>query len=253
MGRSLRSHPRFWRCISHQLPPRAAKPLQGAGASVPRLASGLSHAVAPLWGADARTGLRGGVPRMGVPSTRAFVPSTNSIDVAAHAGTAFDGPHISSSRKLTSIRSIRRAAACSSRSRRPARGLRPRMGRWNALGRTVSGPKIHQIDPETGAILRTIESKPLRHRRHLGRRSALARYLGGQSERAPASGSERRARYSKHWWRGPLGARVRRRRSVLLWRRKQRKGEGCSSAPAAWAPSSFGTGIDPELRMCDVI
>ena len=32
------------------------------------------------------------------------------------------------------------------------------MGRRVALGRAVRDRKIHQIDPETGAILRTIES-----------------------------------------------------------------------------------------------
>ncbi len=70
------------------------------------------------------------------------------------ASTCFRSP------RIASRRSIRRPAACSRRSRRPAaaatRGSPGPKGRsgWGSIG----SRKIHQIDPETGAILRTIES-----------------------------------------------------------------------------------------------
>jgi hypothetical protein len=40
------------------------------------------------------------------------------------------------------------------------------------------GRKIHQIDPQTGTILRTMESNWVVHWGHLDRRRALARHLG---------------------------------------------------------------------------
>ena len=70
------------------------------------------------------------------------------------ASTCFRSP------RTASRRSIRRAAACSPRSRRPAAaairgspGPKARCGSAQYRER-----KIHQVDPETGAILRTIES-----------------------------------------------------------------------------------------------
>jgi Glutamine cyclotransferase len=70
------------------------------------------------------------------------------------AGTCF------SSRRIAFRRSIRRPAACSPRSRRLAaeatQGSRgPKGTLWVGQYRDR---KIHQVDPETGAILRTIES-----------------------------------------------------------------------------------------------
>ena len=94
---------------------------------------------------------------------RAFDPASGealrSIDVAAHAGTAFDGRHLfqlaedriqkidpTSGRVLASI---------------PAPGDGASGLAW-AEGTLWVGQyrdrKIHQVDPETGAILRTIES-----------------------------------------------------------------------------------------------
>ena len=94
----------------------------------------------------------------------AFDPTSgnmqNSIDVAAHAGTAFDGKHIfqiaedriqkidpKSGRVLNTI---------------PAPGGGADSGLAWAEGSLwvgqYRGRKIHQIDPDTGAILRTIES-----------------------------------------------------------------------------------------------
>ncbi|MBZ7925117.1 glutamine cyclotransferase [Ensifer adhaerens] len=84
-----------------------------------------------------------------------------SIDVAAHAGTAFDGKHLfqiaedriqkidpTSGRVLATI---------------PAPGGGGDSGLAWAEGTLWVGQhrgrRIHQIDPETGAILRTIESK----------------------------------------------------------------------------------------------
>jgi glutamine cyclotransferase len=86
--------------------------------------------------------------------------AVRSIDVAAHAGTAFDGRHIfqiaedqikkidpKSGRVLASI---------------PAPGGGADSGLAWAEGTLWVGQyrdrKIHQIDPDTGAILRTIES-----------------------------------------------------------------------------------------------
>jgi glutamine cyclotransferase len=97
-------------------------------------------------------------------SLKAFDPASGetlrSIDVAAHAGTAFDGEHLyqiaedrivkidpKSGRVLHSI---------------PAPGAGRDSGLAWAEGTLWVGQyrerKIHQIDPETGAILRTIES-----------------------------------------------------------------------------------------------
>ena len=67
---------------------------------------------------------------------------------------------VSDSPRIASRRSIRRPAVCSRRSRRPAaaatrgsRGPKARCGSGNiASGRSI------RVDPETGAILRTIES-----------------------------------------------------------------------------------------------
>ena len=86
---------------------------------------------------------------------------SHSLDVAAHAGTAFDGKHLfqiageriqkidpESGRVLATI---------------PAPGEGGNSGLTWAEGSLWVGEyrarKIHQIDPETGAIRRTIESK----------------------------------------------------------------------------------------------
>jgi glutamine cyclotransferase len=95
----------------------------------------------------------------------AFDPSSGeavrTIDVAAHAGTAFDGEHLfqiaedriqkidpASGRVIASI---------------PAPGGGTDSGLAWAEGSLwvgqYRGRKIHQIDPETGTVLRTIESQ----------------------------------------------------------------------------------------------
>jgi hypothetical protein len=109
----------------------------------------------------------------------AFDPASGrtvrALDVAAHAGTAFDGRHLfqlaenriqkidpESGRVLGSI---------------PAPGGGGDSGLAWAEGTLWVGHyrarKIHRV-------------QPLRHRRHLGRRRAVARHLGGRGERCAA-------------------------------------------------------------------
>ena len=83
-----------------------------------------------------------------------------SIDVAAHAGTAFDGQHLF---QLAEKR-IQKIDPTTGRvlATIPAPGQGGDSGLTWAEGTLWVGQyrdrKIHQIDPETGAILRTIES-----------------------------------------------------------------------------------------------
>jgi streptogramin lyase len=86
---------------------------------------------------------------------------TRSLDVAAHAGTAFDGKHlfqIAEDRIQKIDRNTGRVLATI-----PAPGGGGDSGLAWAEGTLWVGQyrdrKIHQIDPETGAVLRTIESK----------------------------------------------------------------------------------------------
>jgi glutamine cyclotransferase len=86
---------------------------------------------------------------------------TRSLDVPAHAGTAFDGKHlfqIAEDRIQKIDRNTGRVLATI-----PAPGGGGDSGLAWAEGTLWVGQyrdrKIHQIDPETGAILRTIESK----------------------------------------------------------------------------------------------
>ena len=171
----------------------------------------------------------------------AFDPASGkmlrSIDVAAHAGTAFDGRHLfqiaedriqkidpESGRVLATI---------------PAPGGGGDSGLAWAEGSLWVGQyrdrKIHQIDPETGAILRTIESNrfvtgvtwvdgELWYGTWEGDESDLT---ASRSSNGRGPGEARDAA-----WRRRVGARVRWRRSVLLRRRKQRKGESCPPAQA---------------------
>ena len=86
---------------------------------------------------------------------------SRSIDVAAHAGTAFDGRHLF---QIAEDR-IQKIDAASGAvvSTIPAPGGGGDSGLAWAEGSLWVGQyrerKIHQIDPETGKILRTIESK----------------------------------------------------------------------------------------------
>jgi hypothetical protein len=112
---------------------------------------------------------------------------------------------------------------------RRRRRLGARVGRRDALGGQYRDRKIHQVDPETGAILRTIESNrfvtgvtwvdgELWHATWEGDESDLRRIDPGTGEvlerlEMPPGGLRFRAR-------------VRWGRSVLLRRRKEREGEG---------------------------
>jgi len=86
---------------------------------------------------------------------------TRSIDVAAHAGTAFDGRHLF---QIAEDR-IQKIDAATGKvvNTIPAPGGGGDSGLAWAEGSLWVGQyrerKIHQIDPETGAVLRTIESK----------------------------------------------------------------------------------------------
>src|SRR5471030_1702980 len=94
----------------------------------------------------------------------AFDPASGktlrSIDVAAHAGTAFDGQHLF---QLAEDR-IQKIDPKTGRvlATIPAPGGGGNSGLTWAEGTLWEGQyrdrKIHQVDPETGAILRTIES-----------------------------------------------------------------------------------------------
>jgi len=86
---------------------------------------------------------------------------TRSIDVAAHAGTAFDGRHLF---HIAEDR-IQKIDAATGKvvNTIPAPGGGGDSGLAWAEGSLWVGQyrerKIHQIDPETGTVLRTIESK----------------------------------------------------------------------------------------------
>ncbi|WP_315832238.1 DUF5074 domain-containing protein [Bradyrhizobium prioriisuperbiae] len=94
----------------------------------------------------------------------AFDPASGqtvrAIDVAAHAGTAFDGQHlfqIAENRiQKIDIKTGRVVATIPSPGNGGDSGLAWAEGSlWVGQHR---GRKIHQIDPDTGAILRTIDS-----------------------------------------------------------------------------------------------
>ena len=170
----------------------------------------------------------------------AFNPASGeavrSIDVAAHAGTAFDGEHLfqiaedriqkidpKSGQLLATI---------------PAPGGGRDSGLAWAEGTLWVGQyrdrKIHQIDPETGAILRTIESNrfvtgvtwvegELWHATSEGEESELRRVDPGTGKVLERLDMPRRNER--------VGARVRRQRTVFLRRTTEREGESGPPAP----------------------
>ena len=117
-----------------------------------------------------------------------------TLDVAGDAGTAFDGKHLFQIAEAV-IRKIDPATG-EVLGTIPAPGNGRDSGLAWADGTLWVGQhrdrRIHQIDPETGAVLRTIEFGSLRHGRHLGRRRALAWHLGGRDERCPPHRSRER-------------------------------------------------------------
>ena len=126
--------------------------------------------------------------------------TVRKLDVPAHAGTAFDGQHlfqISGDRIQKVDPDTGRVVATIPTPEGGASGMAWAEGTlWVGQHRKR---KIHQVDPQTGAILRTIEFEPLRHRRHLGRRRTLARHLGSREKRTASDRSAER--------RGPGAAR----------------------------------------------
>ena len=171
--------------------------------------------------------------------------TVRSIDVAAHAGTAFDGQHLfqiaedriqkidpETGKVLSTI---------------PAPGGGGDSGMAWAEGTLWVGQyrerKIHQIDPETGKILRTIESN---------RFVTGVTWVDGELWHGTWEGDEsdcpahrpadrRGAGAARHAGRhGRVGARIRRRRPVLLRRRPQR--QGARGAPAQIRPAEYQAG-----------
>jgi hypothetical protein len=125
----------------------------------------------------------------------AFDPASGktlrSIDVAAHAELPSTASICFSSPKIASRRSIRRPAVCSPPSRRPGGGGDSGLA-W-AEGTLWVGQYRGPKDPSNRSRDRGDSShdrvQPLRDRRHLGRRRALARHLGRCRERVAASRS----------------------------------------------------------------
>ena len=158
------------------------------------------------------------------------------IDANAHAGTAFDGRHLFQlfEKRIQKIDPKTGQRAGHHPRPRRRRRFRDGVGRGLAVGRPASraqDPSDRSRDRPDPAHHRV---QPLRHRRHLGRGRAVARHLGERRERAAANRSADR--------RGPggaqdadrrerVGARVRRRRPLLLRRRPHR--QGARRAPAA--------------------
>ena len=175
--------------------------------------------------------------RRATSSTRS-IPRAGStvrtIDVAAHAGTAFDGRHLfqlsgdciqkidpKTGRVLSTI---------------PAPGGAGSGLTW-AEGALWMGQyrnrQIHQIDPDTGAVLRIIESDrfvtgvtwvdgELWHATSEGDKSDLRRV-------DPQTGEVlEQARYAA--WNERLRTGIRRRRSILLRRREQRESQNRTAA-----------------------
>ena len=155
------------------------------------------------------------------PSTRRAARPSRTLDRACDAGTAFDGKHLYqiAEARIDKIDPATGDVVASI----PAPGNGGDSGLAWAEGSLWVGQyrdrKIHQIDPATGAVLPHHRVEPLRHRRHLGRRRAVARHLGRRRERDPPHrpGERRRARApgdaARHRRQRP---RVRRRGPVLL-------------------------------------
>jgi glutamine cyclotransferase len=83
-----------------------------------------------------------------------------SIDVAAHAGTAFDGTHLFQIAEAKILKIDPQTGHVLSSIAAPASGGDSGLA-WAEGSLWVGdyrGRKIHQVDPETGAVLRTIPS-----------------------------------------------------------------------------------------------
>ena len=171
-----------------------------------------------------------------------------AIEVPAHAGTAFDGRHFF---QLAEDR-IQKIDPDDRRGRGddPVARRRCDSGLAWAEGSLWVGQhrdrKIHQIDPETGAILRTIESNrfvtgvtwvdgELWHGTWEGDESEFRRIdpdTGEVLDRLDDADRHRR-----------VGPRVRWRRPVLLWRRNKRQ---ASSRPPARGKQKSQVACGPQ-------
>ena len=159
-----------------------------------------------------------------------------TIDVAAHAGTAFDGEHlfqIAEERIQKIDPETGRVLATIPTPSGGASGLAWAEGSlWVGQHRCR---KIHQLDPETGEILRTIESN---------RFVTGVTWVDGELWHATWEGDKSDVRnvdprtgevlekLDMPPGTGVSGLEFGRRRSVLLRRRRQWKGEGYSPAEA---------------------
>ncbi len=95
-----------------------------------------------------------------------------TIDVAAHAGTAFDGQHLFqiAEEAHPEDRPEDRSGACHDPRARRRRQLRPRVGRRNALGGAASGAEDPSGRSRNGGDPSHHRVQPLRHWGHLDRR-----------------------------------------------------------------------------------
>lgn len=85
---------------------------------------------------------------------------TRSIDVAAHAGTAFDGTYLFQIAEALILKIDPRTGQVLSSIAAPASGGDSGLA-WAEGSLWVGdyrGKRIHQVDPDTGTVLRTIES-----------------------------------------------------------------------------------------------
>ena len=148
------------------------------------------------------------------------------------ASTCFSSPRIASRRSIPQTGRVLAHDPGAGRRRRLGLDLggRDALGRALSRAQDPSGRSRDRRDPPHDRV------QPLRHRRHLDRRRALARHLGRRRERAAARrpsnrrgpGAARDA--ARH---GRVGPRIRWRRSVLLRRRQEREGEGRPPAEAS--------------------
>jgi hypothetical protein len=125
------------------------------------------------------------------------VRTVRAIDVASDAGTAFDGRYFYqlAGDRIQKVDPATGAVVATI----PAPGKGRDSGLTWAEGTLWVGQhrdrKIHQIDPETGAILAHDRVEPLRHGSDVGRRRALAWHMGRRPERHPPASTPRAARF----------------------------------------------------------
>ena len=166
------------------------------------------------------------------------------LDVAGDAGTAFDGKHLFQIAEAV-IQKIDPATG-EVLGTIPAPGNGGDSGLAWADGSLWVGQhrarRIHQVDPETGAVLRTIESdRFVTGVTWVDSELWHGTWEGETSERSPHRPHDRRGARAPRNAGGDrrVGARVGRRRPVLLWRReRQWKGESHPPTEKLTKPSA---------------